>query len=51
MNFRKICKQVLCRHDYKFVRYLHGDIRNTFSSVWQCEKCQIIKYSKYMNKA
>ena len=42
-----ILKQLVCKHNYKFVRNLHGDeiINHGWKrSEWECCKCGKIKY-------
>jgi hypothetical protein len=42
-----------CKHDYKFVRNIHGDeiIHLRWKrSIWQCNNCNKIKLSDDLNK-
>lgn len=40
-------RPLFCKHDYKFVRSLHGDeviLHGWRRSVWRCSKCGKVKY-------
>jgi len=48
--------KLFCKHEYEFVRNIHGDeinwvspINKTYRSIWKCKKCGKLKYSCYLN--
>lgn len=36
---KRFIERLFCKHDWKIERYLYGDIRNHFSRVERCSKC------------
>jgi hypothetical protein len=43
--------KLFCKHEYEFVRNIHGDeinlvspINATYRSIWRCKKCGKLKY-------
>lgn len=46
-------KGLFCKHDYEFIRSIHGDeiIHSGFKrSIWKCKKCRKTKMSEYLDK-
>jgi RNase P subunit RPR2 len=46
-------KRLFCKHDYVFVRNIHGDeinLTNGKRSIWECKKCGKIKLSGRLQK-
>lgn len=35
----KIFKRLFCKHEWKLIEYVHGDMKNFYSGYYKCEKC------------
>ena len=35
----KLFEKLFCKHDWRLIMALGGDIRNRFSGVYRCAKC------------
>lgn len=51
----KLFKRLFCKHEYKWLRNMHGDEINIIStskkiyrSVWACEKCGKVQYKEQL---
>ena len=47
-----IIKSWFCKHEYEFVRNIHGDEINWcggYRSIWRCKKCGNIQYREELN--
>lgn len=42
--------RMLCTHEWKHFRTIHGDERNYACSEWRCTKCDKHRYSQYDDK-
>ena len=50
---KEIIKSILCKHNYKLVRTIHGDeiINMGYArSEWKCSKCNHITYGMYLDR-